>query len=197
MTTLDSYLTLGRSGLRVSPLSLGTMTFGEDDGWAREPRPPRRSSPSTSTAAATSSTPPTPTPTAAPRRSSATSSPPGPRLHPSASPSPSTPGPAQCSASAGRRWTGSNSPYGRCCSPAQPATESAPAACAGSARQSCEGRSCRLSCVNTGRVSVYRSPIASRASRRARCFRRGTAAVVHARQEESHSHTRMNRAAGH
>jgi len=34
MTTLDSYLTLGRSGLRVSPLSLGTMTFGEDDGWA-------------------------------------------------------------------------------------------------------------------------------------------------------------------
>ena len=33
MTTLDSYLTLGRSGLRVSPLSLGTSTFGEDDGW--------------------------------------------------------------------------------------------------------------------------------------------------------------------
>ena len=33
MTSLDSYLTLGRSGLRVSPLSLGTMTFGEDAGW--------------------------------------------------------------------------------------------------------------------------------------------------------------------
>jgi aryl-alcohol dehydrogenase-like predicted oxidoreductase len=33
MTSLDSYLTLGRSGLRVSPLSLGTMTFGEDNGW--------------------------------------------------------------------------------------------------------------------------------------------------------------------
>jgi aryl-alcohol dehydrogenase-like predicted oxidoreductase len=33
MTTLDSYLTLGRSGLRVSPLCLGTMTFGEDHGW--------------------------------------------------------------------------------------------------------------------------------------------------------------------
>ncbi|MFI5953296.1 aldo/keto reductase [Cryptosporangium sp. NPDC051539] len=32
-TTLDSYLTLGRSGLRVSPLTLGTMTFGEDSGW--------------------------------------------------------------------------------------------------------------------------------------------------------------------
>lgn len=33
MTTLDSYITLGRSGLRVSPYSLGTMTFGEDHGW--------------------------------------------------------------------------------------------------------------------------------------------------------------------
>lgn len=30
---LDHYLTLGRSGLRVSPLCLGTMTFGEDLGW--------------------------------------------------------------------------------------------------------------------------------------------------------------------
>ncbi|MEA2197621.1 MAG: hypothetical protein QOJ25_1672 [Solirubrobacteraceae bacterium] len=33
MTYLNSYITLGRSGLRVSPLSLGTMTFGEDSGW--------------------------------------------------------------------------------------------------------------------------------------------------------------------
>lgn len=32
--TLDSYLTLGRSGLRVSPFSLGAMTFGEDAGGA-------------------------------------------------------------------------------------------------------------------------------------------------------------------
>jgi aryl-alcohol dehydrogenase-like predicted oxidoreductase len=31
--SLDSYVTLGRSGLRVSPLTLGTMTFGEDWGW--------------------------------------------------------------------------------------------------------------------------------------------------------------------
>jgi aryl-alcohol dehydrogenase-like predicted oxidoreductase len=31
--TLDSFITLGRSGLRVSPLTLGTMTFGEDSGW--------------------------------------------------------------------------------------------------------------------------------------------------------------------
>ncbi|MDA0159425.1 aldo/keto reductase [Solirubrobacter ginsenosidimutans] len=37
MTSLDSYLTLGRSGLRVSPLSLGTMTFGEDYGWGASP----------------------------------------------------------------------------------------------------------------------------------------------------------------
>src|SRR3954465_9870020 len=37
MTTLDSYITLGRSGLRVSPLTLGTMTFGEDWGWSASP----------------------------------------------------------------------------------------------------------------------------------------------------------------
>jgi aryl-alcohol dehydrogenase-like predicted oxidoreductase len=30
---LDEYVTLGRSGLRVSPLCLGAMTFGEDLGW--------------------------------------------------------------------------------------------------------------------------------------------------------------------
>ncbi|MCL7380619.1 aldo/keto reductase [Streptomyces sp. 35G-GA-8] len=30
---LDSYVTLGRSGLRVSPFCLGAMTFGEDHGW--------------------------------------------------------------------------------------------------------------------------------------------------------------------
>jgi aryl-alcohol dehydrogenase-like predicted oxidoreductase len=31
---LDHYVTLGRSGLRVSPLALGAMTFGEDPGGA-------------------------------------------------------------------------------------------------------------------------------------------------------------------
>ena len=31
--SLDHYLTLGRSGLRVSPLCLGAMTFGEELGW--------------------------------------------------------------------------------------------------------------------------------------------------------------------
>jgi aryl-alcohol dehydrogenase-like predicted oxidoreductase len=31
--SLANYVTLGRSGLRVSPLCLGTMTFGEDWGW--------------------------------------------------------------------------------------------------------------------------------------------------------------------
>lgn len=30
---LDHYITLGRTGLRVSPFCLGTMTFGEDWGW--------------------------------------------------------------------------------------------------------------------------------------------------------------------
>ncbi len=30
---LNHYVTLGRSGLRVSPLCLGTMTFGEEWGW--------------------------------------------------------------------------------------------------------------------------------------------------------------------
>jgi aryl-alcohol dehydrogenase-like predicted oxidoreductase len=30
---LDSFVTLGRSGLRVSPFTLGAMTFGEDNGW--------------------------------------------------------------------------------------------------------------------------------------------------------------------
>lgn len=30
---LDHYTTLGRSGLRVSPFCLGTMTFGQDWGW--------------------------------------------------------------------------------------------------------------------------------------------------------------------
>ncbi|MFG1398203.1 aldo/keto reductase [Roseixanthobacter pseudopolyaromaticivorans] len=34
---LDSYVTLGRSGLRVSPFCLGTMTFGEDHGWGASP----------------------------------------------------------------------------------------------------------------------------------------------------------------
>ncbi|MCV7172292.1 aldo/keto reductase, partial [Mycobacterium manitobense] len=31
---LDHYLTLGRSGLRVSPFALGAMTFGDDPGGA-------------------------------------------------------------------------------------------------------------------------------------------------------------------
>jgi aryl-alcohol dehydrogenase-like predicted oxidoreductase len=34
---LDHYLTLGRSGLRVSPLCLGAMTFGEEWGWGSTP----------------------------------------------------------------------------------------------------------------------------------------------------------------
>src|SRR5579863_2648253 len=33
---LNSYSTLGRSGLRVSPFCLGAMTFGEDWGWGSD-----------------------------------------------------------------------------------------------------------------------------------------------------------------
>jgi len=35
--SLDHYVTLGRSGLRVSPLCLGTMTFGQEWGWGANP----------------------------------------------------------------------------------------------------------------------------------------------------------------
>ena len=38
---LDDYRTLGRSGLRVSPLCLGTMTFGTDWGWGAGVDPSR------------------------------------------------------------------------------------------------------------------------------------------------------------
>jgi aryl-alcohol dehydrogenase-like predicted oxidoreductase len=37
MPALDDYITLGRSGLRVSPLCLGTMTFGMEWGWGSTP----------------------------------------------------------------------------------------------------------------------------------------------------------------
>ncbi|KAF9994708.1 hypothetical protein BGZ80_007738, partial [Entomortierella chlamydospora] len=33
LTALDNYVLLGKSGLRVSPLTLGTMTFGEKWGF--------------------------------------------------------------------------------------------------------------------------------------------------------------------
>ncbi|MCC8928862.1 aldo/keto reductase [Rhodococcus sp. I2R] len=36
MTSLDEYRLLGRSGLRVSPLSLGAMTFGDAWGWGAD-----------------------------------------------------------------------------------------------------------------------------------------------------------------
>jgi aryl-alcohol dehydrogenase-like predicted oxidoreductase len=34
--SVQDYVTLGRSGLRVSPLTLGTMTFGTEWGWGTE-----------------------------------------------------------------------------------------------------------------------------------------------------------------
>jgi aryl-alcohol dehydrogenase-like predicted oxidoreductase len=42
MTTLDTYRLLGSSGLRVSPLALGTMTFGTDWGWGADRDEARR-----------------------------------------------------------------------------------------------------------------------------------------------------------
>ncbi len=42
MVALDDYRTLGRSGLRVSPLCLGAMTFGEDWGWGANAQDSRR-----------------------------------------------------------------------------------------------------------------------------------------------------------
>jgi len=41
-TTLDTYRLLGRSGLRVSPLALGAMTFGTEWGWGADERDARR-----------------------------------------------------------------------------------------------------------------------------------------------------------
>jgi aryl-alcohol dehydrogenase-like predicted oxidoreductase len=41
-TALDQYRLLGRSGLRVSPLALGTMTFGQDWGWGADEPEARR-----------------------------------------------------------------------------------------------------------------------------------------------------------
>jgi aryl-alcohol dehydrogenase-like predicted oxidoreductase len=38
---LNDYVTLGRSGLRVSPVCLGTMTFGNEWGWGAEEGPAR------------------------------------------------------------------------------------------------------------------------------------------------------------
>src|SRR5712671_1756477 len=39
--SLNDYVTLGRSGLRVSPVCLGTMTFGNEWGWGAEEGPAR------------------------------------------------------------------------------------------------------------------------------------------------------------
>ena len=65
------YVPLGRSGVKVSPLCLGTMMFG---GQADEPTARTIIGPP-ATPASTSSTPPTSTTRAAPRRSPAARSP--------------------------------------------------------------------------------------------------------------------------
>src|SRR6201997_3824796 len=40
--SLNDYVTLGHSGLRVSPLCLGAMTFGKEWGWGSEPEEAKR-----------------------------------------------------------------------------------------------------------------------------------------------------------
>jgi aryl-alcohol dehydrogenase-like predicted oxidoreductase len=42
ITSLEQYRLLGRSGLRVSPLALGTMTFGQNWGWGADAVESRR-----------------------------------------------------------------------------------------------------------------------------------------------------------
>src|SRR5689334_5100736 len=42
MMSIDQYYSLGRSGLRVSRLALGTMTFGTDWGWGSSEQDARR-----------------------------------------------------------------------------------------------------------------------------------------------------------
>jgi aryl-alcohol dehydrogenase-like predicted oxidoreductase len=41
ITALDQYRLLGNSGLRVSPIALGTMTFGKDWGWGSDEKDSR------------------------------------------------------------------------------------------------------------------------------------------------------------
>src|SRR5262244_454061 len=41
-STLDTYRLIGRSGLRVSPMALGAMTFGTDWGWGADAQESRR-----------------------------------------------------------------------------------------------------------------------------------------------------------
>src|ERR1700704_1949359 len=72
--SLNSFITLGRSGLRVSPLCLGSMTFGEDLGWGASVTDSETMIASYLELGGNSSTPPTSIPTASRRRSSATSS---------------------------------------------------------------------------------------------------------------------------
>lgn len=60
--SLDQYFTLGRSGLRVSRLALGTMTVDESWGWGTDERTARTTFDRYLVAGATSSTQPTSTP---------------------------------------------------------------------------------------------------------------------------------------
>jgi hypothetical protein len=67
LMSLTSYATLGRSGLRVSPFTLGTMTFGEDLGWGSSAEESKRILAAYLDRGATRSTRRTSTPTVTPR----------------------------------------------------------------------------------------------------------------------------------
>lgn len=76
---LDSYRTLGRSGLRISPFTLGTMTFGEDWGWGCTPAESKNILAAYLDRGGNSIDTANIYPTGTPRRSSATTSPGDPR----------------------------------------------------------------------------------------------------------------------
>jgi hypothetical protein len=65
--SLQNYVSLGRSGVRVSPICLGAMTFGEDWVWGSNVEDSKKILDRTSISVATSSTPPTATPKATPK----------------------------------------------------------------------------------------------------------------------------------
>jgi len=71
---LNHYVTLGRSGLRVSPFCLGAMTFGEDLGWGTSVKDSEAILDRLIELGGTSSTPRMSTPKVIRRRSSGTTS---------------------------------------------------------------------------------------------------------------------------
>jgi hypothetical protein len=71
---LQNYVSLGRSGVRVSPVCLGAMTFGEDWGWGSSVEESKQILDRYIDSGATSSTQRTGTRRAIPKRLSASTS---------------------------------------------------------------------------------------------------------------------------